>query len=197
MKVLKSLFILFLFLVCSNSNQAQGLKKVTEKTTRAANDAVDKATGKAMDNNDSKPVTARKAEKRTADKLEASLVDGGLLPQYGEPCVSSEELQNRPGRYFTADQYPWPASRAEYFKKLTTAAEKNTAKQTLAQIEKLEQESRSNQAPTGGSWESTYSSEGYQYLDEKDWPTIGCRSGFTITSASKRKWSAMESTARC
>lgn len=85
---------------------------------------------------------------------------------YGGPCATSNELQSRPGKYFTADQYPWPAVRAEYFKKLTTPAEKATAKQTLAKMEKLEQQSRSDLAPEGGSWESSYSSEGYQYLGD-------------------------------
>lgn len=85
---------------------------------------------------------------------------------YGAPCNSSDELQTLPGKYFTADQHPWPAVRAEYFKKLTTASEKATARQVLLQIEKLEQQSRSNQAPAGGSWESTFSSEGYHYLGD-------------------------------
>lgn len=83
--------------------------------------------------------------------------------QKGDPCNSKEELATAPGKYFTAAQYPWPAVRAEYFKKMTTAADKATAKQTLEQIEKREQQSRTGFTLAGGSWEAYYSTEGYTY----------------------------------
>ncbi len=87
--------------------------------------------------------------------------------QKGDPCNSKEELENAPGKYFTAAQYPWPAVRAEYFNKMTTAPEKATGKRILEQIEKLEQQSRSDFALAGGFWETYYSTEGYNYFAGK------------------------------
>lgn len=81
----------------------------------------------------------------------------------GDPCGSKAELAIAPGKYFTAAEYPWPAVRAEYFKKMTTAPDKTTARQTLEQIEKLEQQSRAGFTLTGGTLEAYYSSEGYTY----------------------------------
>lgn len=87
--------------------------------------------------------------------------------QKGDPCNSKEELAMAPGKYFNASQYPWPAVRAEYFKKMTTASDKAVARQTLEQIEKMEQQSRGSFALAGGTWEGYYSSEGYNYFGSK------------------------------
>lgn len=83
--------------------------------------------------------------------------------QKGDPCISKEELATAAGKHFTAAQYPWPAVRAGYFNKMTTAADKTTARQTLEQIEKLEQQSQAGFTVAGGTWEAYYSTEGYEY----------------------------------
>ncbi len=85
----------------------------------------------------------------------------------GDPCNSKEELAGAPGTYLTAAQYPWPAVRAAYFEKMSTSADKTAARQSLEQIEKLEQQSRSHFALTGGTWEGYYSTEGYHYAGMK------------------------------
>lgn len=100
------------------------------------------------------------------DRLQAQ-PSANQAVQKGDPCNSKEELENMPGKYFTAAQYPWPAVRAEYFKKMTTAPEKATGKRILEQIEKLEQQSRSGFALAGGFWEAYYSTEGYNYFARK------------------------------
>lgn len=87
--------------------------------------------------------------------------------QKGDPCGSKEELSGAAGKYYTAAQYPWPGVRAAYFEKMTTAADKATARQTLEQIEKLEQQSRNNFTLRGGTWEALYSTEGYLYTSGK------------------------------
>lgn len=81
-----------------------------------------------------------------------------------QDCKTTEELDAAPGKFLTAAQYPWPAVRAEYFNKLATPADKATAKQTLAQIEKIEQQSHTGFNLTGGNWENYYSTEGYEYF---------------------------------
>lgn len=87
-----------------------------------------------------------------------------LLPAANaQDCLTSEDLYNVPGKYLTAAQYPWPAVRAEYFKKMATAADIATARKTLEQLEKIEAESHSGFRLTGGNWENYYSTEGYDY----------------------------------
>ncbi|WP_028296955.1 hypothetical protein [Olivibacter sitiensis] len=98
---------------------------------------------------------------------EPFVLTSGAPPKIGDPCTSKEELARMPGKYFTAEEYPWPAARAEYFKKLTTAQEKTSAKQVLGTIEKLEQQSRADFALAGGTWEAHYSSEGYHYFENR------------------------------
>jgi hypothetical protein len=60
-----------------------------------------------------------------------------------QDCKTDAELDAAPGKYLTAAEYPWPAVRAEYFKNMVAPADKATAKQTLEQIEKIEQQSHS------------------------------------------------------
>ncbi|MFT3822884.1 MAG: hypothetical protein QM731_03145 [Chitinophagaceae bacterium] len=88
-----------------------------------------------------------------------------LLTQqaYTQTCKTNAELDVVSGKYLTADQYPWPAARAEYFNNMATPADKSMAKQTLSLIEKTEQQSRTGFTLTGGDWENTYSTEGYTY----------------------------------
>lgn len=88
-----------------------------------------------------------------------------LWVQYGyaQDCKTNAELDATPGKYLTAAQYPWPAVRAEYFNKLATAADKAMAKQTLGQIEKIEQQSHNGFTLTGGNWENIYATIGYEY----------------------------------
>lgn len=81
-----------------------------------------------------------------------------------QDCKTNADLDATPGKYLTAAQYPWPAVKAEYFNKMTTAADKAMAKQTLEKIEKTEQQSHTGFTLTGGNWENYYSTEGYQYL---------------------------------
>jgi len=81
-----------------------------------------------------------------------------------QDCKTTAELDAVPGKYLTAAQYPWPAVRAEYFNKMTTAADKAMAKQILGQIEKTEQQSREGFNLAGGNWENYYSTEGYDYF---------------------------------
>lgn len=83
---------------------------------------------------------------------------------YAQDCKTSADLDATPGKYQTAAQYPWPAVRAEYFNKMNTAADKAMAKKTLEQIEKIEQQSHAGFNLTGGNWENTFSTVGYQYL---------------------------------
>lgn len=88
-----------------------------------------------------------------------------LWVQYGyaQDCKTNAEVDATPGKYLTAAQYPWPAVRAEYFNKLATAADKAMAKQTLGQIEKIEQQSHNGFTLTGGNWENSYATIGYEY----------------------------------
>ncbi len=88
-----------------------------------------------------------------------------LWMQYGfaQDCKTNADLDAVPGKYLTAAQYPWPAARAEYFNKMATPADKAMAKQTLGQIEKIEQQSHAGFNLTGGNWENYYSTEGYGY----------------------------------
>jgi len=81
-----------------------------------------------------------------------------------QDCKTSADLDATPGKYQTAAQYPWPAVRAEYFNEMNTAADKAMAKKTLEQIEKTEQQSHVGFNLTGGNWENTFSTVGYQYL---------------------------------
>ncbi|MGC4100005.1 hypothetical protein [Ferruginibacter sp.] len=78
-----------------------------------------------------------------------------------QDCKTNTDLDATPGKYLTAAQYPWPAVRAEYYNKMTGAADKATAKQILTQLEKIEQQSRNGFTLTGGNWENYYSTEGY------------------------------------
>ncbi len=93
-------------------------------------------------------------------------------------CADKAELDSEPGKYLTSAQYPWPAVRAAYYSKLNTAAEKATGKQTLEQIEKLEQKTRSNFTLTGGSLENTFSSEGYQFIGDSRLADYRLQQGF-------------------
>ena len=81
-----------------------------------------------------------------------------------QDCKTNADLDATPGKYLTAAQYPWPAARAEYFNNMKTAADKAMAKKTLEQIEKTEQQSHAGFNLTGGNWENTFSTAGYQYL---------------------------------
>lgn len=81
-----------------------------------------------------------------------------------QDCKTTAELDATPGKYLTAAQYPWPAARAEYFNKMTTAADKEMAKKTLGDIEKTEAQSHAGFNFTGGSWENYYTTGGNQYL---------------------------------
>jgi hypothetical protein len=78
-------------------------------------------------------------------------------------CKTSADLETVPGKYQTAAEYPMPAVRSEYFKNLSTAADKTIARQTLGQIEKKEAESHTGFHLTGGNWENYYSTRGYGY----------------------------------
>lgn len=91
-----------------------------------------------------------------------------LLTQqsFAQDCKTNADLDNTPGKYLTAAQYPWPAVRAEYFKNLTSAADKAVAKQTLNQIENIEAKSHDGFNLTGGNWENYYSTKGYGYYDK-------------------------------
>jgi hypothetical protein len=82
---------------------------------------------------------------------------------HAQDCKTNTDLDAMPGKYLTAAQYPWLAARAEYFMKMVTPADKAMAKQTLAQLEKIEEQSRSGFNLTGGNWEHYYSTEGYGY----------------------------------
>lgn len=81
-----------------------------------------------------------------------------------QDCKTDADVDAAPGKYLTAAQYPWPAARAEYFNNLSTPADKAMAKQTLAQIEKIEAQSHTGFNLTGGNWENVYSSAGYGYF---------------------------------
>ncbi|MCO5286486.1 MAG: hypothetical protein M9898_08745 [Chitinophagaceae bacterium] len=81
-----------------------------------------------------------------------------------QDCKTNADLDATPGKYLTAAQYPWPAARAEYFINLKTAADKALDKKTLENVEKIEQQSHTGFNLTGGNWENTYSSNGYDCL---------------------------------
>lgn len=83
---------------------------------------------------------------------------------FSQNCKTNADLVATPGKYLTAAEYPWPAVRAEYFAKMTTTKDKAMAKQIAGQIEMAEQQSHAGFKLTGGNWENTYSSEGYEYL---------------------------------
>lgn len=87
-----------------------------------------------------------------------------LQTPQAQDCVSNADVDAVAGKYLTADQYPWPAVRAEYFKGMSAAADKAMAKQTLLQIEKIEQQSHQGFNLTGGNWENTFSTDGYVYF---------------------------------
>ena len=86
-------------------------------------------------------------------------------PIIAQNCKTNTDVDTAPGKYLTAAQYPWPAVRAEYFNKLSTPADKAIAKQTLAQIETIEQQSHQNFKLTGANWENLYASTGYEYYN--------------------------------
>ncbi|OSZ76821.1 hypothetical protein CAP36_10315 [Chitinophagaceae bacterium IBVUCB2] len=86
-----------------------------------------------------------------------------IQSSYAQNCKTREELDAAPGQYLTAAQHPWPAARADYFINLKTVADKAIAKKTLEQVEKTEQQSRIGFTLTGGNWESTFSSNRYEY----------------------------------
>lgn len=81
-----------------------------------------------------------------------------------QDCKTNADLDAVPGKYLTADQYPWPAVKAAYFSNMATTADKAVAKQVLGQIEKTEEKSHAGFNLTGGNWENYYSTEGYRYL---------------------------------
>lgn len=87
-----------------------------------------------------------------------------MQPVIAQDCKSKEEAEAAPGKFLTAAQYRWPAARAEYFIKMTTASDRAMAKQTLEQIEKTEQQSHNGFNLLGGNWENYFSTEGYEYL---------------------------------
>ncbi len=103
--------------------------------------------------------------KKSLRKLIATAICLNILIQsvLAQDCKTTEELDAVPGKYLTAAQYPWPAARAEYFSKMTTAADKSMAKNTLEQIEKIEQKSHTGFNLTGGNWENTFSTQGYGF----------------------------------
>ncbi|WP_147273655.1 hypothetical protein [Pedobacter chinensis] len=148
----------------------KAVNKTADGVEKAVNKTVDKVTTSKAPNPDAKnSPTQNTATKPIVDneafedyRTEHFLISG-IAPQIGDPCAAKEELQAKPGKYFTSDQYPWPLARAEYFKKLSTTSEKATGKQVLNQIENLEQQSRTNFTLAGGNWETYYSTEGYQY----------------------------------
>jgi len=86
------------------------------------------------------------------------------LMSFAQDCKTDADLDAAPGKYITAAQYPWPAVRAEYFSKMTTAADKAMAKQTLEKLEKVELQSRNNFNLTGGNWENLFVTVGYKYF---------------------------------
>ncbi|MGC4130330.1 MAG: hypothetical protein QM564_12420 [Bergeyella sp.] len=101
-------------------------------------------------------------------------------------CQTNADVDAVSGKYLTAAQYPVPAVRAEYFDNMTTAADKALAKQTLLQIEKIEQQSHSGFNLTGGNWENQFSTEGYsdinktklgQYTFHSEFHEYFCRNG--------------------
>lgn len=177
----KILSIAVALLLCATAANAQFLKKLKDKITDAAKQSTEKAMDKAVYKTVSKPIdkatdkvmnggvgkstdngSAKKT--KTANKTEDFVVIGQNAPKIGSPCSSKEEVSKLLGQYVSAAEYPWPAARAEYFKKLNSNAEKAKAKSVLEQIEKLEQQSRSDFKLAGGIWEATYSSQGYQYV---------------------------------
>ncbi|GAB2829850.1 hypothetical protein [Ferruginibacter profundus] len=83
---------------------------------------------------------------------------------HAQDCKTNADLDAIPGKYLTAAEYPWPAVRAEYFNNMTTPGDKAMARQTLAQIETIEQKSHTGFNLTGGNWENVYSTEGYNYF---------------------------------
>lgn len=83
---------------------------------------------------------------------------------FAQSCKSNSDLDTVKGKYLTAAQYPWPAVKAEYFKNMTTTADKAVAKQVLGKIETIEQESHTSFNLTGGNWENIYYTKGYSYL---------------------------------
>lgn len=88
-----------------------------------------------------------------------------LSPQLkAQDCKTSAELDATPGKYLTAAQYPWPAVRAEYFNKMSTAADKAMAKKILGDLEKTEAQSHTGFNLTGGNWENYYTTDGNQFL---------------------------------
>lgn len=95
-----------------------------------------------------------------------ALLCSGLMAQAvnAQVCKTNEEAAVQPGKYLTAAQYPWPAARAEYFDKMKTPADKATARQTLEQLEKIEQQSHQGFTLTGGNWENYFTTEGYAYF---------------------------------
>lgn len=88
-----------------------------------------------------------------------------LLLQKGKAqnCTTNADLENVPGKYLTAAEYPWPAARAEYFTYLSAGADKALAKKTLEKIELIEKESHSHFNLTGANWENIFASKGYAY----------------------------------
>ena len=82
---------------------------------------------------------------------------------FSQDCKTSAELDATTGKYLTAAQYRWPAARATYFNNLKVATDKALAKQTLEQIEKIEQKSHAGFSLTGGNLENYFSTEGYSY----------------------------------
>lgn len=86
-----------------------------------------------------------------------------LKQAIAQTCKTNADVENVPGKYLTAAQYPWPAARAEYFNKLSAAADKAIAKKMLNQIEQIEAGSHTGFNLTGGDWENYYSTEGYEY----------------------------------
>ncbi len=79
-------------------------------------------------------------------------------------CTTNADLENVPGKYLAAAEYPWPAVRAEYFKNLPFAADKALAKKTLEKIELIEKQSHADFNLTGANWENIFVTRGYGYL---------------------------------
>lgn len=93
--------------------------------------------------------------------ISALLIGSSVAAQ---DCKTNADADAAPGKFLTADQYPWPAVRTAYFNGMINAADKALAKQTLTKLEKIEQSSHTGFNLTGGNWENYFSTDGYRYF---------------------------------
>lgn len=169
MKTITSLFTISIFILGSSIVNAQFFEKLEQKATEVLDKAIDKAFEKNPKNPDKKSKSGSNSSEKK-EKINSSYESfsiSGNAPVMGDPCTSTQELETRPGKYQTAEEYPFPARRAEYFKKMKTDTDKSTAKKMLESIQKLEQNSRNGFSIAGGFWEAYYSSEGYNYFTDR------------------------------